>query len=623
MYTRKLTVALALVIVCLMVLVSASYAWVIMSTRPEVTGINTHIGANGSLEIALLNKETFMDPSLIQTQIGDSAVRQDTVASNGSWGNVLDLGDESYGLGQISMIPARLNFEESTVDSGTVAQNLLIYAEYGLDGRISTFFDETTSGVFMEDSFKFDMSSQNYGVRGVGTATDLSPMQLALSGAKTAVPAYANAAKRSAISAWEEYGDTLMDVYYKRYRLGYMDSTEEHRKYTQEERQEIIGMLEATLRSYDYLDAMMREYFIGLAATQFEDSGQFETLCTMIKKAPMITAIIKPAGALIPQDVQVLMHNLDATRMNLQYSIQQLKALPEEDCCWSDICYNVDDLLAADEYGYVRFNQGDLRQAESFGTISADNVLTVDKDSGALAMLTEFVGAYSTFFKWDENVSVEIRVRYSEVPAAQEFAETLEEARAAGNILVNVGKIRDICGFAVDLAFRCNTKAQLLLQTDPTARVENGDEKPGLQGGGSVMKFTSDELEAEQIVKLMDGIRVGFLDDQCRLLGVAKLNTSNYEESKDGVSAPLYLYEFQISDDGALTMGERMAENSPIMALPKSTATIMTAVVWLDGEFVDNAMASTTGMSVTGSLNLQFSTDAELVASNQNVEIDD
>ena len=74
MYRRKIILIIFMLIACLSLLVSAGYAWLTMSLVPEVSGINTHIGSNGSLEIALLNENTYIDPSEIKTLVGSSLV---------------------------------------------------------------------------------------------------------------------------------------------------------------------------------------------------------------------------------------------------------------------------------------------------------------------------------------------------------------------------------------------------------------------------------------------------------------------------------------------------------------------------------------------------------------------
>ena len=79
---KKLKIALIFVLVCLVLVISASYAWLTLSLRPEVTRLDTNVGANGSLEIALLTGSTYVDPLLIRTSIGDSIAEQDALEAN-------------------------------------------------------------------------------------------------------------------------------------------------------------------------------------------------------------------------------------------------------------------------------------------------------------------------------------------------------------------------------------------------------------------------------------------------------------------------------------------------------------------------------------------------------------
>ena len=52
----KLMAAIAMLLVSSIMMVSSTYAWFTLSTAPEVTGIQTAVGANGNLEMALLPK---------------------------------------------------------------------------------------------------------------------------------------------------------------------------------------------------------------------------------------------------------------------------------------------------------------------------------------------------------------------------------------------------------------------------------------------------------------------------------------------------------------------------------------------------------------------------------------
>ena len=109
MYKRKIIIAVAILLVCVIMLSAASYAWFTMSRMPEVSGISTNVGANGSLEIALLDRLTYLDPTSIRVGIGDSAAVKDLFEANKTWGNLVDLSDENYGLNKITLFPSRLN----------------------------------------------------------------------------------------------------------------------------------------------------------------------------------------------------------------------------------------------------------------------------------------------------------------------------------------------------------------------------------------------------------------------------------------------------------------------------------------------------------------------------------
>ena len=114
---KRFHVTLVVLLLLVILLFSASYAWLSLSLAPEITDIDTNVGANGSLEIALLSDTTYMDPLLIQTKVGDSAAVQDAVDSNLSWGNVVDLSDERYGMRELSLLPAQLNL--SVTENGS------------------------------------------------------------------------------------------------------------------------------------------------------------------------------------------------------------------------------------------------------------------------------------------------------------------------------------------------------------------------------------------------------------------------------------------------------------------------------------------------------------------------
>ena len=241
-------------------------------------------------------------------------------------------------------------------------------------------------------------------------------------------------------------------------------------------------------------------------------------------------------------------------------------------------------------------------------------MITLAPDSGLIAEIAAYAGNYSAFSMWTDTVSVEIRTTApNNQPHLIQVEKILENCKAAAGGWTR-SNLDDTYGFAVDLAFRCNQKSDLLLQTAAATRVNEKSEVPVTQGGGSYMRFTSENMDTEQLLKLMDTIRIGFINDRNTLLAIAKLNVSNYEEQETGVFAPLYLYDFEIDDGGVLSMGERRKDDASILSLPQNSPAIVSVVVWLDGDSVDNSLVDATShQSMSGILNLQFSSSADLL----------
>lgn len=124
---RVATVALLLAISLTMV-VTTSFAWIVLSRSPEVTGVSTTVASNGNLEIALVPADGSLPKD---SAVGDSyaADGQSITAANLTWGNMINLSDPSYGLDNLVLRPAQLN-------KAALLTNPLFGAEYGQDGRI-------------------------------------------------------------------------------------------------------------------------------------------------------------------------------------------------------------------------------------------------------------------------------------------------------------------------------------------------------------------------------------------------------------------------------------------------------------------------------------------------------
>ena len=611
----KLFGAVAALMVCLVLLISASYAWFMISTAPEIAGIDTQIGANGSLEVALLSDETYRNPSTIRTSVGDSLVLQNTVESNLTWGNVVDLSDPSYGLNTISILPARLNVGSGGEGRDVVNTSMLAIADYGLDGRASILSAETVSAVYGGADFTYSSQSNSYGVRGIGTISNLSSQQSALANARSLVRSYTSAAASSTESVWRANGASLLDILQRRYQKG-------SNSYTNTD----VAVLRDTARrmqsALSYIDLALRQGIIGYGAAEIEDLEEFKTLRSTVENTVIpLTAIVEmlPEGKL-PSGFAKWINIVDSDKLAMQKVIYACDELEEwESHTWEEIAPVIAELF---DTSHLWLNGALVTTGGAYEKMGASSVLTIGVKAGPMANVADFTGNYTALFDYGENCAVEVRTASTQDPAyLVEVADRLDECEAAsGDSSVVESKLNDVYGYAVDMAFRCNKQSDLLLQTAGADRVKDGVELSQTQGGGSYMRFCSDQLSTEQIVLMMDAIRIGFLDNQNNLLGVAKLNTSNYVESDEGVTASIYLYDYTVSVDGSISMGARRDDQSPIAELPEDTPVVLAAVVWLDGDHVDNSLAAISARSMTGVLNLQFASSATLHSADLTVE---
>ena len=97
-----------------------------------------------------------------------------------------------------------------------------------------------------------------------------------------------------------------MDIAYKRYCLGYFAETGGEGTYSQEDLNNTRGMLDMTMQAYDYVDAMIRQYLIGYAATVLEDMDQFRSVSSTIEKTDNLHGLSSQLGAYFPEMTQVL-----------------------------------------------------------------------------------------------------------------------------------------------------------------------------------------------------------------------------------------------------------------------------------------------------------------------------
>lgn len=600
---KKLKLTLIPLLLCVILLFSASYAWLVLALTPEVTSVETNVGSNGSLEIALLSRETYTDPITIRTGIGESAVVQEATESNLYWGNVIDLTHEGYGLREISLLPSRLNLYLGDDGGYTLRSDMLKTAGYGIDGRITLLEGETVSAVFEEKKFTFHTDGQNYGLRAIGSISNLTSQQIALAGARTQSQSYTTAASRSVKTAWREAGSDVVTLLYQVYCI-------KKTELTPEDMMAIRTLAEKLEKPVKHIDLALRQGVVGLAASQIRNEEQFRTTAEKLydTSVPLAQTVLE-LPLEIPEEYGSWIAELGTIQWELKNVIQRCEEL-SAGAQWSEAEPLLDKLLDADK---AHLGEYRLTNRKAYRDMEKYNGIVLEPNAGILARLAAYCGNYSAFCNWAGNVTVEARTADPEqTPRLLQVAENLENLKAAAGGWTRAN-LDMLYGYAIDMAFRCNMESELLLQTAAVQRVSETTLEPVAQGGGSYMRFSSGDMDTELQLALMDCIRVGFVDDQNMLIALAKLDTAQYQQQGDDMIAPLCLFDFTVDEQGLILVGQSRGENAPIVSLSQNTPAVLTAVVWLDGDIVTNASAGySTERSMSGVLNLQFASSADL-----------
>lgn len=622
---KKLMAAISMLLVSAIMLVSTTYAWFTLSTAPEVTGIDTTVGANGNLEIALSPADG--QSASITSAVGDSSAVKEITASNITWGNLVDLSSDAYGLENISLMPARLNIKE-----GTVAGSPLLTAGYGDDGRVSELLENTVTGIFTSDTSVFAADSTMRGVRAIGTASGLTDRQLAYRNARSNMAASSSAARSEAARSLNAHGSDLADIVVQ-HVLG--DGTETYDVKYLTTLQDVTATLESSL---GHVEKAIRQAILGYAASKasgLEDAAfdalkgkiETDTVDSLLTEAGITGTPINDANDKYNQAVMAV----SAAKTKLD----ELSATSPTELTWEQIRDAMTSLVNAELMTINGYKASEFK--DHINDIASDimaNGLTVSVPTGAgvYADLADLCGDYTASI-------VIAKVSYgglelSNVPAKMNTATTvtpthlsaisaaLAAAGAPDGGAAEDANITDFYGYALDLFFRTNANdSKLLLQTEGVQRVYDDSTNEATQGGGSTMTFASLDttFTNESVKALMGAIRVVFANtEDGTVYGYAKLDMDKAGVTEDGsgIEAPLYLHEVTAEEDGTLTWGNMIGaaegEEAVITPLTQNEATPVTAWVYLDGDMVDNSMVANAEKSMTGTLNLQFASSAEL-----------
>ena len=730
----KLMAATSLLLVSAILLSLTTYAWFILSTAPEVTEMQTTAGANGALEIALQTGES---ANGILDRVGSSSAVGSLKEANSTWGNVVDLSDDTYGLQGLSLLPARLNIDAS----GNVSKRSpLKMPLFGQDGRISELAN--LNSMRYDDGKKEYVADQNkHGVlvyaddksitNGTKDETRLDRQGLIDTTREQIVKLRADL-RADLVDTMDNNQQGISKILYNTVNLKevVVGANPNGSLYSQEDYKTILTLLASFSSVQEKAARSVRHALLACAAADTANypvdtqTGVSEGLSALYAKyltLPMKSDDVtnetvysiavanrdkltreNPAQASLIGAYDSVMQAAEAadevqTRISsareklLSPSIAQQAAKPsltedEKKEFSRDISASILELFsvkaATENSVYITNEQDPAKPPRTLANeINAKEkyfeIITEDKaepqtcfymlgGSGLFSAMATLAGDYESRSikgvfpaRKDYYATTRIFATISNPPEEEDvpYGETfgfspenntgcLQSVYAATSGLKADGSVKYVItsaervnayGYAVDLAFRSSGIGNLFLQQDAKDRVTGADSDTPegrlpststTQGNGSTVEFLlrksgQEYMEGSDSAKdraknLLQCLRVAFLKDagEWTVLGVAAVDAKsiNLSEADNGqtvkATAKLTLYTTAVVD-GVLTLKNAKTDQS-ITQLGVNTPTPITALVYLDGDEVQNAfLTPDQPFSLSGSINLQFATDAK------------
>lgn len=663
---NKLMAAIAMLLVSSIMMVSTTYAWFTLSTAPEVQGITTTVGANGNLEIALA--PTSGDANEITSAMGDSQL--DWTKKNLTWGNLLNLQDASYKLSEITLLPARLDFTGDKVNSSP-----LMTPVYGADGRLKVLDSNTKAGVYSLDNQGFVVDANGRGVRAVGTSSSMTPEELTFYNSLSALATHMGLAQDKAEASLNANGAKLAEMAISHVNAGETDDTdyeaylgtlsavlstlaEANNELDQAIRAALLASASCSLSTVDAYNA---------AKTVIVDTNSLEIIWSTLSGSTA-SGTADPISASYTTWTNIKAKLASA---NTALAAAQAKADGGQKVEWSDVSSIMTNIMNTTGITINNKSLNEFKTLVAYGTAQTQpdgitsEAWTAAKQfvgtltSGVNLQLGEGSGMYADFGAAVGNLSAGVTIEQlnygsMSVPFVKATIVTITEPVAGSYlyqinyVVQNKGALKiegndaanviDVTyGYIVDFFFRTNASgSNLMLQTTAAQRVYTDSTNTNTLGAGSTMTFQTGLLDVVAVKGLMECVRVVFLNpDTMDLYGIGMLDmtTATQEEITPAtndtpavvaITASLYLYTYTTNPlNGALVMGTALTDTNGttieteddalICALAANTAQAVSAMVYLDGDKVDNADVANAASSMTGTLNLQFASSAQLV----------
>lgn len=597
----KLMAAICMLLVSSIMMVSTTYAWFTLSTAPEVTGINTAVGANGNLEMALLpvvlgedgtpKDVLLLDDYGVTTSSSDGV--KEIAERNTTWGNLVDVSNNTiYGMDQITLYPSQLNQSDTggvvMDDAGNPTKlptgALLQTPVYGADGRINYLEANTQTGILeAANGTKVFVPGENkLGVRAVGTASGLSARELSYRNARAAADDARGMAADDAKTSLSVRGNNLAGIAVKMAAGG-------NQVYTDAD-WDALGAIISDLTKedgvLDLIETSYMQYILAFAASSANIGENSDEVWAAVEEAvksdgatlSAILALIEdrlPAGISLPTELSVGIAAFQTTVSNVaQAQAMHTQKDGQDEYSWENDVRPLLELLANPDNMQINDKGIDSIKADKqplINDIMAGKGLTVSitTGGGVYADVADHCGDYtaSIHISGIEFSGIDI-----DTTATMKTKTTVDPSYLAdlGNYVGRLGApstsneikpMTDIFGYIIDLAFRTNAAdSNLLLQADAVDRIygettgveiEVGEDAEGnkiyesTMGHGASMTFkaTNPTFSDDQVKNLMRAIRIVFFDPtSMNVLATAKLDVDKATNGTDGITAKMYIY---------------------------------------------------------------------------------
>lgn len=570
---KKLYAAIALLLVATLLMSGTTFAWIVLSTAPEATEITTTVGANGALEIKL---------NLTNAADDDK---------NNIFRNIVEFANKEYGLDKIILRPA--------MPSSDFNNGYLQIPEYNYDGLIKNEFVGAGSyvGTLGEDGQFYQ--SDDTGVRVVGTASGTSPRQSAFDSAIRAAKSAISAAKSSAQSSLNN--DKFQSIVIKMVGSG--------SEYNTDDLNTLNTMITGLETSVAKLEEAYKQLIFAFAAS---DSVQDENAYSIIQQLWGTNGLtldniaangkISVQGHEVTVDAKILsgIRALQTTKGNVQAARDVYDNLSRDD-----------DVFTSDEISpiltklvdksKILVNNDDPDNMNIGDVLANGATVTMQDGAGVYVEIADQIGNYSVAITNMVTMETQTAVTKPYLTDALGKVEGIGVTGAdTSELPLNIQ-----VGYILDFSFKTNAKnSHLLLQTEAIDRVNQENSTEATMGGGSFMKFRITEgadITTKQVTQIMSCFRIVFFDTDTKVvLGNASLDTSYINGSDGSVKASIIM----ANEDGS----------DVIASLPHNTPRNISVLVYLDAKELENEhVSATTASSVTGVMNLQFASDADLV----------